>query len=259
MANNFENTATGWLIMDNKKPDLYTCLSPAMLHLYNVSSSIVVIIDVLRATSTIATALYNGAKCIIPVDSVAECIRIGKQIEGITAGERDGKIAEGLKYGNSSFEYPREFIGGKTLVLTTTNGTKLLHMALNKGAKGIITGSFPNLTAVCNYLLEKKQHVILACAAWKDRVNMEDTLFAGAVVERLRNDFSINCDSSHMAESLYQLAKDDLFEFMKAKDASHYHRLSGYGLEDDIRYCLTEDNANILCVYDQGKLVSMPG
>ena len=127
---------------------LHTALSPALLQLYNVSNSIVVIIDVLRATSTIATVLHNGAKCIIPVDSVAECIRIGKQIEGITAGERDGQVAEGLQYGNSPFEYPREFVRGKTLVLTTTNGTKLLHIALDKGAKKIITGSFVNLPAV---------------------------------------------------------------------------------------------------------------
>ena len=96
--------------MKSSKPALYTSLSPALLHLYDVSSSIVVIIDVLRATSTIATVLFNGAKHIIPVDSVAECIRIGKQIEGITAGERDGQIADGLVYGNSPFEYPKEFI-----------------------------------------------------------------------------------------------------------------------------------------------------
>ena len=76
--------------MPASKPFLYTSLSPALLKLYDVSSSVVVIIDVLRATSTIATALSNGAKAIVPVDSVAECIRIGKQIEAITAGERDG-------------------------------------------------------------------------------------------------------------------------------------------------------------------------
>ena len=99
--------------MSQSKPTLHTSLSPSLLHLYDVSSSIVVIIDVLRATSTIATALYNGAKNIIPVDSVAECIRIGKQIEGITAGERDGQIAEGLQHGNSPLEYTREFIENK--------------------------------------------------------------------------------------------------------------------------------------------------
>ncbi len=241
--------------MQTAKPSLYTSLSPALLHLYDVSRSIVVIIDVLRATSTIATVLYNGAKHIIPVDSVAECIRIGKQIEGITAGERDGRIAEGLVHGNSPFEYPREFIKGKTLVLTTTNGTKLLHMALEKGAKEIITGSFPNLTSVCDYLIAMKMPVILACAAWKDRVNIEDTLFAGAVISRVKEQFTINCDSSQLAETLYDEAKGNLYEFMKTKNASHYHRLTNFGLEADIRYCLTLDNADVLCVYEGGKLV----
>lgn len=242
--------------MKTNKPELYTSLSPSLLELYPVEKSIVVIIDVLRATSTIAAALYNGAKCIVPVASVAECISIGKQIECITAGERDGQIAEGLTYGNSPFEYPGEFINGKTLVLTTTNGTKLLHMALDRNAKGIITGSFPNLSAVCDYLLAQKQNVILGCAAWKNRVNIEDTLFAGAVINRIGKHFSINCDSSQMALTMYNDAKGDLFEFMKSKNASHYQRLSGFGLEKDIRYCLTEDVANITVVYEDGKLLA---
>ena len=215
-----------------------------------------VIIDVLRATSTITTALYNGAKCIIPVDSVSECMRIGKQIDSITAGERDGRVAEGLEYGNSPFEYPAEFISGKTLVRTTTNGTKLLHMALANNAKSIIAASFANLTAVCDYLVEQKQNVILGCAAWKDRVNVEDSLFAGAVINRIKEHFSINCDASLMAETLYADAKPDLFEFVKNKNISHYQRLSSFGLEKDIRYCLTEDLANVLVVYEDGKLVA---
>ncbi|MBK6635804.1 MAG: 2-phosphosulfolactate phosphatase [Chitinophagaceae bacterium] len=241
--------------MQQSKPGLYTSLSPALLDLYDVDKSIVVIIDVLRATSTIATALHNGAKAVIPVDSVAECIRIGKQIESITAGERDGKIAEGLEYGNSPFEYPREFIEGKTLVLTTTNGTRLLQMALDKNAKAIITGSFPNVSAVCDFLLDQKQPVILGCAAWKNRVNIEDTLFAGAVINRIGKHFSINCDSSQMAAAMYKDAKKDKFEFMRSKNASHYNRLMGFGLEKDIRYCFTEDAANTTVVYTEGKLL----
>lgn len=240
--------------MNNAKPTLFTSLSPALLHLYEVNNSIVVIIDVLRATSTIAAALYNGAKCIIPVDSVTRCIEIGRQIDGITAGERDGKIAEGLVYGNSPFEYPREFVEGKTLVLTTTNGTRLLQMALDKGAKEIITGSFPNLSAVCDHLVEKKQNVILGCAAWKDRVNMEDMLFAGAVISNIRDHFLISCDSSNLAEATYKKAQKDLFGFMKKNNASHYHRLMSFGLEKDIRYCLTADGANVLPIYNDGKL-----
>src|SRR6187401_1455569 len=157
--------------MNKIKPTLFTSLSPALLNLYEISSATVVIIDVLRATSTIATALSNGAKAVIPVDSVSRCIEIGKQIHGITAGERDGKVAEGLVHGNSPFEYPREFIEGKTLVLTTTNGTRLLHMALEKGAREIVVGAFVNLSALCDHLIKMKRDVILGCAAWKDRVN----------------------------------------------------------------------------------------
>jgi len=96
-----------------QQPQLHTILSPALLDLYDVSESIVVIIDVFRATSTIATALYNGAAQVIPVADVAECINIGKRLNAITAGERDGKVIEGLQYGNSPAEYSREFINGK--------------------------------------------------------------------------------------------------------------------------------------------------
>jgi 2-phosphosulfolactate phosphatase len=240
--------------MPNTKPFLYTSLSPALLHLYNVSQATVVIIDVLRATTTIATALYNGARHIVPVDSVAKCIELGRQINCITAGERDGKIAEGLSYGNSPFEYSREFISGKILVLTTTNGTRLLHMALDKGAREILTGSFANLDAVAEYLIRQKNNVVLACAAWKDRINIEDALFAGAVIEKVRGHFSIECDASHIAANLYSKAAGDLFGFMKENNASHFNRLMAYGLEKDIRYCLEPNQANVLPVYETGKL-----
>ncbi len=238
-----------------KRPTLYTCLSPALLNLYDVNNSVLVVIDILRATSTIATALYNGAKAVIPVDSVEKCMRLGKNMECITAGERDGKVAEGLQYGNSSFEYPRDFIAGKILVLTTTNGTKLLHMALTKGATEIITGSFLNLSAVCEHLINMKKNVILACAGWKDKVNIEDSLFAGAVIAKVKSHFELNCDASHIAECLYNQAKEDLYEFMKENDASHYHRLTAFGLEKDIRHCLTQDLANVLPYYVDERLV----
>lgn len=238
-----------------EKPSLFTTLSPALLNLYEIKNATVVVIDVLRATSTIATALYNGASAVIPVDSVQECISIGKQLHAITAGERDGKVAEGLQYGNSPFEYPESFIKAKTLVLTTTNGTKLLHMALDQGAQSIITGSFSNLDAVCAYLIEQKNPVTLACAGWKDRVNIEDTLFAGAIIEKIKDHFSIACDSSIMANRLYLEAQNDLFAFMKNNNASHYLRLSAFGLEKDIMHCMTPNTANVVPIYHEGKLI----
>jgi 2-phosphosulfolactate phosphatase len=245
--------------MTNLKPPLHTVLSPALLDLYEIKECVVVIIDVLRATSTIATALYNGATAVIPVDDIARCISISNAIGGITAGERDGRIAEGLQYGNSPFEYPREFINGKTLVLTTTNGTKLLHMALARGASHIITGSFPNFSAVCGYLVAQNKPVILGCAAWKGKVNIEDTLFAGAVVARIKDHFSILCDSSNMAETLYETAKKDLYGFLKNRNATHFRRLTNFGMEKDLRYCLTPDLANVIPFYENECLVLQRG
>ena len=104
-----------------------------------------------------------------------------------------------------------------------------------------------------------KKDVILGCAAWKDKPNMEDILFAGAVVTRIREHFEVSCDASHMAENLYNFAKPNLFEFMKANNASHYHRLMNFGLEKDIRHCLESDLANVLPEYVDGKLVVQKG
>lgn len=241
--------------MEANKRNLYTCLSPALIDLYDITNSVVVIIDVLRATSTITTALYNGATSVVPVSSVATCIELGETLGGITAGERDGKVADGLSYGNSPFEYPRSFVENKILVLTTTNGTKLLHMALDRGAPEVITGSFPNITAVCEHLINSDKDVFLGCAAWKDRVNLEDTLFAGAVISRIKDHFNMQCDSSKLAENMFHEAGEDRFEFMKKREATHYHRLMRYNLEKDIRYCLTDDGANVLPIYKEDRLV----
>ena len=241
--------------MESNKRNLYTCLSPALIDLYDITNSVVVIIDVLRATSTITTALFNGATSVIPVSTVAKCIELGEAVGGITAGERDGKVADGLSYGNSPFEYPRSFVENKILVLTTTNGTKLLHMALDRGAPEVITGSFPNITAVCEHLINSDRDVFLGCAAWKDRVNLEDTLFAGAVISRIKDHFNIHCDSSKLAENVFNEAGDDRFEFMKKREATHYHRLMRYNLEKDIRYCLSDDGANVLPIFKGDRLV----
>lgn len=240
--------------MSSQKPTLFTCLSPALLHLYDLKGAVVVIIDVFRATSTIASALNNGAKCVIPVDSVPKAVALSKNVNGIAAGERDGKIAEGLEHGNSPLEYHPEFIKDRTLVLTTTNGTRLLQMALDNQAETIITGSFPNLGAVCEFLIKENKNVVLGCAGWKDRYNLEDTLFAGAVINSIKEHFTIHCDSSLTAENMYLQQKNDLIGF--APKLTHYHRLvERFGLIEDIRFCLTENAANVLPLYKEGLLI----
>jgi 2-phosphosulfolactate phosphatase len=236
------------------RPSLEVCLSPALLHLYDTKDTIVVIIDVFRATSTIAAALHNGARCIIPVASVEECISMKDKLENcITAGERDGKVAPGLQYGNSPLEYPTSFIQHKTLALTTTNGTKLLHMVSD--ADSIITGSFLNLDAVCTYLIKQNKKVLLACSAWKDRVNIEDSLFAGAVAERIKEHFTIECDSTRMVRELYLQSQQypSILEFVK--DSNHYRRLSGFGLQKDLEYCTTPNLHPVVPIYNGKELV----
>lgn len=241
--------------MGTNRPSLHTCFSPALLDLYELHNAVVVVIDVFRATSTIAAALYNGAAKVIPVATVPEAVTVARAVGGIAAGERDGKIADGLQHGNSPLEYTPAFIGGKQLVLTTTNGTRLLHMALERGAGRIITGSFPNYGTVCRYLLQAQQNVVLCCAGWKDRYNLEDTLFAGAVASAIGESFTIHCDSTTTARLLYEPQKDRLPEF--APSITHYHRLvDRFGFIDDIRYCLTPDVAPVLPVYQEGCLIA---
>ncbi len=239
--------------MNKVLPRLEVCLSPALLHLYDTEGAVVVIIDVFRATSTIAAALYNNAKAVIPVASIEECIALGNSIAGsVTAGERNGHIVEGLQYGNSPSEYTRDFISGRTLVLTTTNGTRLLHMV--KGADAIITGSFLNLGSVCEFLLKENKNVLLACAAWKDRFNLEDTLFAGAVVSRLAAAFDINCDSARAALVLHH-SMGDRQPIDMLRDSSHYRRLAAYGLEEDMAYCASIDLHPVVPVLKGHELV----
>ncbi|OJU77590.1 MAG: 2-phosphosulfolactate phosphatase [Bacteroidetes bacterium 47-18] len=237
------------------RPIVETCLSPALLHLFDTEHTIVVIIDIFRATSTITTALANGAREVIPVADVNECITLKSLHPGyITAGERDGKVAPGLEYGNSPFEYPPAFIKDKTLALTTTNGTKLLHMVEN--ADQIIIGSFLNLDAVSSYLIRQNKKVLLACAAWKDRVNKEDSLYAGAVATQLQEHFTIACDSTRLCMDLYEQSRraPSLLDFLR--DSNHYRRLSSFGLEKDMEFCTTPNQYQVVPRYNGHAIVT---
>lgn len=213
------------------------CLTPALLHLYDISDSIVVVIDILRATSSMVYGIDNGASAIIPVAHVEDCLAYADQ-GFLLAAERDGSVVEGYDFGNSPFSYVTEKIAGKTVVLTTTNGTKALHMARER-AHQVVIGSFLNLQVLCDWLKVQNKSVLLLCAGWKDQFNLEDTLFAGAVVTALRKDFTHFDDSSVAAEDLYQLAKDDLRNYIHK--SSHSHRLAKLNIEEDVVFCLQLD------------------
>lgn len=229
------------------------CLTPALLNLYDISNSIVVVIDVLRATSSITYGIDNGAEAIIPVAQVEDCLNFADS-GYLLAAERNGEVVEGYDFGNSPFSYTKEKVNGKTIVLTTTNGTKALHMA-RENAYQVVIGSFLNLTALSNWLKSQDKNVLLLCAGWKDKFNLEDTLFAGAVVSLLRKDFIHFDDSSVAAEDMYLLAKSDLRTYLHK--SSHSHRLEQLNIEQDVQFCLKTDICEAIPVLEGERLVPL--
>jgi 2-phosphosulfolactate phosphatase len=234
--------------------DLCVCLSPALIPLYNVEDYIVVIVDIFRATSSICYGIENGAEAIIPVSLVEECAAYReKGLDYLLAAERDGKVVEGFDFGNSPFSYTKEKVAGKTVVLTTTNGTHALH--LSRAAKRIVIGSFLNLTSLCNWLKTQNENILLVCAGWKNNFNLEDTLFAGAVVEQLKaGDFKPD-DAAIAANDLYQLGQHDLNEYLKK--TSHSERLKKLGIEKDIEFCLQVDLTTAIPVLEGERLIKL--
>jgi len=234
--------------------DLCVCLSPALIPLYNVEDYIVVIVDIFRATSSICYGIENGAEAIIPVSLVEECAAYReKGLDYLLAAERDGKVVEGFDFGNSPFSYTKEKVAGKTIVLTTTNGTHALH--LSRAAKKIVIGSFLNLNSLSNWLKTQNENILLVCAGWKNNFNLEDTLFAGAVVEQLKaGDFKPD-DAAIAANDLYQLGKHDLNEYLKK--TSHSERLKKLGIEKDIEFCLQMDLTTAIPVLEGERLIKL--
>jgi 2-phosphosulfolactate phosphatase len=234
--------------------NLDVCLSPALIPLYNVEDYIVVIVDIFRATSSICYGIENGATAIIPVSQVEECAAYAeKGLDYLLAAERDGKVVDGFDFGNSPFSYTKDKVAGKTIVLTTTNGTHALH--LSRGAKKIVIGSFLNLTSLCNWLKAQNDNILLVCAGWKNNFNLEDTLFAGAVVDQLQGLNYKPDDAAIAANDLYQIGKYDINGYLKK--TSHSERLKKLGIEKDIEFCLHVDLTTAIPVLDGERLVRL--
>jgi len=225
------------------------CVSPELMHLYDVQNSTVVIVDILRATSCMVTAFAHGAASITPFSSTEECRRM--KLKGyITSGERNGEKVPGFDKGNSPFEYTGDQVTGQKIAFTTTNGTQAIDKA--KEAKQIIIGSFLNVTSVSRYLLLSEHNILVVCAGWKGKVNLEDTLFAGALVENLRNHIEPDCDAPLVAQHLYNLAKADMVKFLR--NSSHVKRLNRLNIVKDIEFCLTPDLYSVLPILKNGVL-----
>lgn len=218
----------------------------------------VIVIDALRATSTIHTALENSAKEVIPTENIMVAARVSKGLgNSLLCGERNGKIIEGFNLGNSPFEYPENVVKGKSLIFSTTNGA--LAIVKSKFAKNSILASFLNLSAVVDYIIELNQDITIICSGKLNDYCIEDSLVAGLIIWKLiqlkdKNFVSLK-DSGY---SCYQLAKnlavksgsiDTVKLLCQLKKTEHGKFLISLGFEEDIVYCSDLDKYKTIPVF----------
>ena len=231
-------------------PGIDVCLSPLLIDVHDTSGKVAVVVDILRATSCMTAGIGSGISMIRPFADLESCRSM--QHEGyLIAGERNGEKVEGFDLGNSPFDY-MDAPEGSRIAVTTTNGTVAIEKSM--GADHVIIGSFLNIDAVSNWIRKKGKDVLIVCAGWKGKVNLEDTLFAGALMDRLQPEFSPSCDAPLVALHAYHGMKDNLLEHVQ--NSSHAQRLKRLNISRDIEYCLRENEFNVVPVLKDGKLVA---
>jgi len=240
--------------IDPNKKHVEVCITPENYHLYEEYNEIVVVIDVLRATSAICTAFDYGVESIIPVSTIEEA-RDYKSKGFIVAAERNGEIVEGFDLGNSPFGFMQDHLKGEKVVLTTTNGTKCIHMA--RGGGQVVIGSLLNLDALSAWLKKQDKNVLILCSGWKGKFNLEDSICAGAIAEQLleSNRYQSVEDSSIAAKYLYIHAKDNYLGFLKA--SSHRRRLKKLNMNADIKLCLIPNQSVAIPTLQGDELVNI--
>ncbi len=237
--------------MENRKK-VEVCHTPSLYDQYKKKNQVVVVIDVLRATSAMCAAFHNGVKKIIPVATLEEAK--GYKDEGyIVAAERKGQIVEGFSLGNSPFGFMSGEYKDKTIVITTTNGTRAFHTA--RDAEQVVIGSLLNLDALSDWLIKQEKDVLCLASGWKDKFCLEDTICAGAFVDKLINSgkFTTEEDSSIAAKYLYLSARENYMAFLKA--SSHRKRLKALNLNEDMKYCLTPNQTNVIPIRRDNYLI----
>lgn len=239
--------------MDDRKR-IEVCFTPEEYVHYKDEFEIVVVIDVLRATSAMCAALDNGIKAVIPVLTVEEALEY-KQKGYLVGAERKGQIVDGFDFGNSPFSYINPDFVGKEVVLSTTNGTRSIAVA--KDAETVVIGSFLNVDALSKWLLEQNKNVLCLCSGWQGKFNLEDTICAGAISDFLlaSGQYTSDEDSSIAAKYLFQSARNSYFGFLKS--SSHRRRLKNLNLNEDIKYCLTPNQTTVIPILKDGKLINV--
>ena len=228
---------------------LDVCLSPELISLYDLKGKITVVVDILRATSCITTGIAHGIEAIMPFASLDDCWAMRAQGYYI-AGERGGEKVSDFDIGNSPFSYMEGYLKGEKVAVTTTNGTQVIELSADSDQ--IVIGSFLNITAVANYLKERSNDVVIFCAGWKGRVNLEDTLFAGALASMIEKDYTSSDDAVLVAKSLYKENKLNMLGLILK--SSHAQRLKKFNVNHDIEFCLTKDEYDVVPVMKDGRI-----
>ncbi len=240
--------------MEDKRKRIEVCYTPGEYDYFKDEFEIVVVIDVLRATTAICVAFEYGIKSIIPVPTLEDALEYKKK--GFLVGaERKGQIVEGFDFGNSPYSYMKDEFKGKDVVLTTTNGTKSIAAA--KDADTLVIGALVNLDVLTTWLIKQNKNTLCLCSGWQDKFNLEDTICAGAISEALINTgkFTSIEDSSIAAKYLYLSAKDNYMGYLKS--SSHRRRLRNLNLNEDIKYCLTPNKTEVIPILKDGKLIKL--
>ncbi|GAA4346761.1 2-phosphosulfolactate phosphatase family protein [Hymenobacter saemangeumensis] len=216
------------------------CFSPELLPLYELEGKVAVIVDILRASSTIVTALGEGISEVYPVATLQECTDLGLQLNCITAAERDGLPAPGFDLGNSPFGFLGEGrpLAGRALAISTTNGTAALRRS--HAAAHIVVGAFLNLSAVADFARRQQQDVLVVCAGWKGMFCLEDTVFGGALAARLQGEFDVtSSDATLAALHLWEQAQANLPAYLL--QSAHVRRLNSLEASQDFDFCMQID------------------
>ena len=232
---------------------LNVCLTSDLFHHYDEGDKLVLVVDILRATSVISTAFHYGISELIPVSSVEQAKQYMNKEGYIVAAERNAEPIEGIPFGNSPFQYMNDDVKNKRLVLTTTNGTKSIKLA---SKHEVISASFVNQDAVYNFIMRSKKDVVVLCSGWKGLVNMEDSIFAGILSDKLlkTNEFQSQCDSVLASVAIKRDAGNDLFSYLE--DSAHRNRLKHLNMEADTKFCLNPTfKSSIIPILKNGKLI----
>lgn len=233
-------------------PTVEVCFSPKLYDSKLTKGRFVtVVIDILRATTSICAAFDHGVKEIIPVSGLEEARKM-KNEGYIVACERDGSVLDFADLGNSASDFLRDDLKGSSIAFSTTNGTKTIHMA--KDAHEVLIGSFVNLSALSAYIIQKNENAVLFCAAWKNLFNLEDTIFAGALAEKLiSGGFRTNCDATIAAIDLWEKARPDLRTYLEK--SSHRNRLRHLVSDEDFNYTITLNVSEVVPILDGDRLL----